>query len=410
MNARTAPQIFLSVMRPGSSGPERVDLGTRLKSIEYTEDEKKADKLTLKLDNYDLTEFERPSWRKGNIIHVQWGYPGDMAPERECIIQTVKGSVELHIEANGKEAVMNRKPKGRHFPQMTRAQVVKQILGEYSLAFLDANIEDDGIVYEQITQAGVTDYVFLRDVARRARKEFFLDFDGAHYHTRRTGQRPLREFIYFTDSQQGDIIGWSIDNDISAGKPGAVQLQGRNPDTKEDIDVTAGNASTQRDGDAPILEAIDETDGTAQNVANVASRHVGHTTEPTADAAMAKASGLYTQSQLAAVQITLHCWGDANVVAKSTIVVKGLGPVMSGTYYVTSATHDVGSGYTMKLKCKREGHGKAGGIAGTTPSDAKQNNLPPPPDGDTLQPFTVISQVDGTAGEGFRDTRGRGGS
>lgn len=409
MTVRDAPQVYITSERPGTGSPERLDLGTRFKGLTYVDDEKKADKLTIKLNNFDLTEFERSAWRKGNILRVSWGYPDAMCPERECIITKVKGFTELVVEAEGKEMVMARSHKNRHWENKTRAAVVKEILAEYHIAFETKNIEDTGITYSQITQGAVTDYVFVRDLARRDRFEFYIDFDGAHYHKRQLGQKPQRVFWYYTDPGRGDIIGISIENDISATtKPGGVTLQGRDLDKKEDFEVKAGNKDTPRDGEGTVLEAIDEADGTPHNVENRASAHKGPAGEATKDAAQHKANGLYTQSQVNAVQLGLHCIGDPNIVAKAVISVKGIGPIMSGNYYVNEVTHNVGAGYDMKIKCKRDGFGKAGGIAGDAASKAKVNNADAPANQDGTEGFTDVNPQDGSTQEKYRDTRGRG--
>lgn len=423
---RTAPQIFIQLAKAGS--PERVDVGARVTGFTYEDDEKKADKLTLKVDNFDLSELERPTWRKGNILIVSWGYPGQMSPERECVVLSAKGGLELTIEANGKEQLFNRTTKSRVFANMKRSQVVEQIAGEYGYEGDRLQIEDTEIVCEQITQAKMTDYQLLRDLARRERMEFFVDFDGFHFHKRNTGQKPLREFVWYIDPNAGDILTWSIDNDITAGKPGKVTVKGRDPLTGEDIEATADNSNTPRDSLAPQLEAaapadlIDEqtgvqTEGVIPNTHPAASEVVINTTEPTQEAALRKAQGLYTASQINAVQITMTCWGDPDLVAKSVIKCSGWGPILSGNYYVTSAKHDVTGGYTMVLKIKRDGHGKAtssgggaagGGAGGGADSKGTQNDKAAPPAEDA--PLTEIDQTSGSGTETtFGDKRKREG-
>lgn len=405
MTHRTGPQVYLRAGKPGKT-PERVDLGKRLEGLKYDDEEKKADKLTLTIDNFDLTEFERTTWRKGNIIAVSWGYPGDMSPERQCVIQTIKGGVKLHIEALGREAVLGRKVKSRQFEDMKRSDVAKQLAGEYGYGSSKQTIDDSIVVHEQITQGGVTDYVFLRNLAVLLRWEFFIDFDGFHFHPRRLGQKPHRKLHYYNDPQEGDVLSWSIDNDISAGKPGAVQVKGRDPITKEEIDVKADN-STPRDSPASVLEAISEEDGSAKDVEGVASLHVAPTMAKSKEEAEGVAKGLYTQSQINAVQLSLTIWGDPGIVAKSIVQVAGLGPVFSGNYYVSSAHHQVVPGYQVTLKTKRDGHAKAGGAAQDTKSKATVNNADAPPDDGGLDKLTKVNEQDGTAEESYIDKKGR---
>ena len=78
---RTEPVFYVKVA-PEGEGAERVDLSHKVLSFVFEDSEKKADKLLLTVDNWDLKNFDDPVWRKGNILEVSWGYPGDMAPAR----------------------------------------------------------------------------------------------------------------------------------------------------------------------------------------------------------------------------------------------------------------------------------------------------------------------------------------
>jgi len=86
LQQRTDPQFSVTVVPEGST-EERVDLSERVLSFVFEDSEKKADKLVLTVDNWDLKNFDDPVWKKGNILEVSWGYPGDMAPTREVVIQ-----------------------------------------------------------------------------------------------------------------------------------------------------------------------------------------------------------------------------------------------------------------------------------------------------------------------------------
>jgi phage protein D len=409
---RTRPTLYVQLSHTGSN--ERVDVGQKVTSFTYDDEEKKADKLTLKIDNFDLTELEQSTWRKGNILVVSWGYPGAMAPERECVIQSTKGGLELHVEANGKEQLFNRSTKCRIFENMSRSAIVKQIAGEYNFSDDRLQIQDTKVVYPQITQAKLTDYQFIRDMARRERFEFFTDFDGLHFHRRNLGQKPLREFKYYIDPDDGDIISWTIDNDISGSKPGSVRVQGRDPDTGDDIDVTADNKSTPRDSLAPSLDVAapadlineqtgTQTEGVISGKHPAASEVIVHTNETTVDGATRQAQGLYQASQINAVQLSMTCWGDPDIVAKSVIKISGLGPILSGNYYITSVKHELTSGYVMVIKCKRDGNGKSTGAGGGAPgggagggadSDGTQNNKNAPPEDNAA--LDEISQQTGS--------------
>ena len=72
--------------------------GGHIMSLAFEDDEKKADKLTLIVDNFSLDHIDSPIWRKGNRVEAQWGYPGFLSPLRSFTIQKVQGSIKLKVE------------------------------------------------------------------------------------------------------------------------------------------------------------------------------------------------------------------------------------------------------------------------------------------------------------------------
>ena len=161
-------------------------------SFKYTDKERAADVLKLTVDNSDLTQFDDPVWRKGGKLRVQWGYPGGMSPERTVVITSVKGFRELQIEANALSVVMNRVVKCRTFDNTTISQVVRDIATENGFGPDQQIIDEFDEVQEVITQARLTDAQFLRRWASRVGAEFWVDFDGLHFHERRMGEPPVR--------------------------------------------------------------------------------------------------------------------------------------------------------------------------------------------------------------------------
>jgi phage protein D len=116
---RSEPVYYVRV-KPEGGGDERVDLSEKVLSFQFEDAEKKADKLVLTVDNWDLANFDDPVWRKGNILEVAWGYPGEMAPAREVVIQSVKGFQALNIEGHAKSVLMNKVARCRTFERSRR--------------------------------------------------------------------------------------------------------------------------------------------------------------------------------------------------------------------------------------------------------------------------------------------------
>ena len=252
---RTEPTFFVRVV-PEGRPPERVDLSERVLSFVYEDSEHKADKLVLSVDNWDLRNFDDLAWKKGNLLEVSWGYPGDMAPTRQVVIQKVTGFQVLAIEGHGTGVLMNKVARCRTFENVRRSDVVRRIAQDNGYGPAVQDIEDTQHVLPVITQARMTDAQLVRRLADREGFQFYVDFDGLHFHQRRLGQRPTRVLRWFTPPEVGEILTINIDNDVTA-KPGAVTVRGRDPIRKKDIDERGSNDQTKRDSLAPVIELVD---------------------------------------------------------------------------------------------------------------------------------------------------------
>lgn len=402
----SAPGFYVAVRPAGSQHEERVD--DRVISLSFEDEESKADKLTLSINNYDLTQFDSPLWQPGNVVVFQFGYPGAMSPVRRMKIQTVKGFNPLAVEALGDEVQLNRQPKvDKRWEKVKRSEVVREIAKQYGVPDEKIHIKDTELVLPQVTQASLTDLQLIRALAAREGYEFFIDFDGWHFHPQNLAQAPIRTFTYFTDRTIGEIESISTEDDRGPGKPGAFVAQGRNPLTKETFKVTGSDAST-RDrttltSERTAVSASDIYDDdsraappppAAGPLGGVAQDQVGASTEATQEAAQRSVNGAFRQQQMRAVTLSLTCRGDAQLLAKSTIRIDGLGPSMSGIYYVVRVKHDLANGYKMAVKAKRDG--KATAVAAgafpktTAPAKAKENPAAKAPDAEPPPPLKEV--------------------
>jgi hypothetical protein len=352
---RDSPTYVVKVIPEGKSA-ERLDLSERVLSFIYEDAEKKADKLTLTVDNWDLKNFDDPVWKKGNILEVSWGYPGDMAPTRQCVIQSVKGFQALSIEAHAKSVLMNKVAKTRVFENMTRAEVARKIADENGYGSSVQDVEDTEASLPHVTQARLTDAQFLKKLATREGFEFYIDASGFHFHKRRTGQKPIRILRWYTDPEQGDFLNITIDNDVT-GKPGAVRLKGRDPLRKKDFEGNGTNDTTDRESLAPVIEIVDPKTGESHLEKRASSEETRHTTG-NATTAKREAEGRFRNVQHLTVELSASIAGDPRVLAKTVIEIQGIGKRLSGKYYIKEAKHKIdGSGYQVDFKSLRDGHG-----------------------------------------------------
>lgn len=400
--SRRAPHIYVTIDREDQNGEDKaLDLTEKIISLTYVDAERKADKLVLEVDNYDLSNFDDPIWRKGNFIRVGFGYAGNMSPQREVVIKKVTGFQRLRVEAYAKSVLMHKDKKNRIFEDMTRSEVVKMIAEEngYSGEFL--NIQETGTKVPVISQPAMTDAALIARLARLEGFEFYVDFDGFHFHERKVGQQPLREYTYFIDQGQGDILNINIENDITA-KPGRVKRKGRNPITKETIDETADNTTdTNRQVTGGAFEIVDGETATTALMSRSSSEEVQPTSQPTAEAAQAEAKGRFRRVQQTAVKMTMTTIGDPQVLAKTVVRINGIGRRLSGVYYVKEVEHVLSpEGYVQNLKLIKDGHGghtgqrskaKTRGLPEVTANaTGKANDKPTKPDNNTLTRIQAI--------------------
>ncbi len=352
---RSAPTILVRLRT--SRGKDLRVVSDEIKSFKYTDSDRKADKLQLTVRNDDLSNHDDPAWRKGSELVVTWGYPGQMAPARTCIITKVTGFQTLTIEARAKSVLMNRVVKTRCFEGKSISDIVRDIATENGFGTNQQHIDDSGEVIEVVSQARRTDAQFLRRWASRLGFEFYVDFDGFHFHERRLGQRPIRKIRYHTGGV-GDIIGEPrIDNDLT-GRPGRSKVCSRNPETKEDICSTADNNSDKdRATLSPIIEIVDpDTGATTEGV--LASEDVVPTADTTNDAAKRRARGRFRRTQQVAIKMGYAMVGDPLLLGKSVVQMEGMGQRLSVRYYLTEVEHDLAaSGYVCNVKQISDGHG-----------------------------------------------------
>lgn len=418
---RTDATYFVRLLDLNGKNPKRVeDESTRVVSLAYEDTEATLDKLALTVDNYDLSNFDDPLWAQGNGLEVSWGYGGNMTPARTCTITSVKGASLLTVEAVDKSIAMHKAAQEMTYRALTRSQIVQQVAARNGYGPSQQHIETTSIAYEHEHQARETDAAFLMRLARRQGFQFFVDFDGLHWHQRKLGQAPLRQYIYFTDPGEGDILSWNVENDVTV-RPARITLAGRDPITKSDILATGDNKSTERTGLAGVLDVFTSSEppkaenepetpeGPIRTVNPITGETgmliIAHTTEPTAAAAKVVADGHYKKAVLT-VDLTVNCVGDPGQVAKSLVTFKGISQRLSGNYYVTKVKHSITGGqYTMAMTCKRDGRSSLPNAPTAQRSDAKQNAQPPKPGGD-LEPFKTVDAF-GRVTTGYRDTRGR---
>lgn len=355
MSDRTA--IFYFVARLSETGDaEPVDLTQRVISFSFTERESGMSKLVLTVDNKDLANFDDPLFEYGGRLRVAWGNGRGVAPLRDVVIKKVVGGRELTVTAVTKEgSLLDTKKRRRRFENVRRSDVVRQIARENG--FREPDVEDTPELFPSIAQSNLTDGQLLRKLAHLEGFEFYIDFDGLHWHRRRVDQAPIREYIYFIDQEDGEVIDFNVENDVTR-RPGKVTVKGRNPKTKTDIEATTSNEDDpDRDVLADVSVAID-----GESAQLTFRKEVAHETTISSNVesqvdAEREAKAAYRKAQQQAVKMSLDLRGDPTLIAKSVVQVSGIGRRLSGRYYVKEVVHtlDASGGYNMSAKVITDG-------------------------------------------------------
>lgn len=388
MSSRDEPVFYVRLIQAGKKRGTRIDVSKRVLSFEFEDHEKKADQLKLTVDNWDLSNFDEDVWAKGNILELSWGYIGNMAPARRVVIKKVTGSTQLKIEGYDVAFLLDTVQQNRCFSEMTRAQIVAKIAEANGFGPDVQEIEETEEVIEHVQQVRQTDAAFIRELAVKEGFQFFIDFDGFHWHSRNVEQSPIRELTWFADNS-GTIKSFSIDNDIT-GRPAMSVVRGRDPLKKKDFELTA---DLKRDAgkllgiDAEqvgqeeakkaavifrssavgrVIEAGSEIVGPLETLLARGARFVlGSSSAKTEGDARRQTRGKHKRIRQKTIKMKMAIVGDPSLVAKSLVRLSGMGKRLSGNYYVKGHKHKLGSnGFDGELELLRDGHSELNAKAG----------------------------------------------
>lgn len=427
---RTAPRFFVRALPDGAAGPAPrfEELETRITELRYVDEERRADKLSLSVDNFNLALFDDPAFKRGMQLEVSWGYPNNMAPSRLCVVQRITGGQVLKVEALAESILLHRETSTRVFENVRRSDVVRTIARERGYGDEVVDIEETPVVYPRIAQSGLTDAQLLVRLARQEGFEFYVDQTGFHWHRRRVGQRPVRVLHWFTDPNQGDIVSFNVDNDITA-RPGRVRRRGRDPLEGADIDESADDASDAgRETLSPIRIVVDPETRQTRTEVLTGSEETRPTTAPDAASARREAVGRFRRVQQTAIKMSMTVIGDPSLLAKTVVEVRGMGQRLSTRYYVKKVEHVIsGGGYVCNLELVSDGDGghstesrAARGLELLEPGPqtaGRPNTAEPAPgaettggaeEGEPLEPHVVVDPETRRTRTEYRDRRGGG--
>lgn len=402
-----------------------LDLSKHVLSFMYLDRSTKADRLELKVNNSDLRYFDDPVWRKGVILEVSWGYPGNMSEPSLCVIKKVTGGVELKVEALGQGILLHQIKKCRTFKNTTLQKLADQLQFEYQdILMYEAAVQKDpkmqttahSLQIIHATQAAQTDAEFLQRQARKfglvfsVNKKGKIEFFDPGEHMKKA---PTRTITWRGGT--GDWESFQIDNDLTS-LLGAVTTKAIDTKTKGSVEGRADNQSTARPGLMPVQEAVCRAKAVSgvtgqTHYRTVACESVETTTagEAGKEQVQAKADGKFKASQRAQIKLEGSLIGDPYLAAKQNIVINGLGKRCSGVYHLIQVRHEIAhhGKYVTHFVAKGDGHG--GYQEGkNTPSQAEQNTQKPNDDSAVTNTVERVKAVNKKTGQTHYEFKARG--
>lgn len=356
---RSAPGVrIVALANERASSGEPVDLAGRIIGFTYEDSEKKADQVSIQLDNFDLALFDREDLVGGATLEVSWGYPGNMAPPRRVVVKKLKGFQTLTIEGQATSVLMNREAKTRAWTSKSRADVAKEVAGEYGYEGEFVDVEDTEEVLDTINQTAETDARFLRRLAAREEFEFFVDDGGLHFRTRNQASAPTHVLTWFADPGRGNVISLNVESDL-VRRAGRVEVRGRDPLAKTTVTSQATSATVDRATLGDVLEVVDPETGSTSLQQRNATTSVHPTSATTPAQATRESAARFRRAERGTVKLSMQVVGDPTLRAKAVVEVRGISSLLSGKYHVTDAKHVISSsGYLVELKLTRDGTGQ----------------------------------------------------
>jgi phage protein D len=329
-------------------------LDGRVLSLTYEDTEAKADKVTLELDNRDMTLFEREDLLGGALLEVSWGYRGAMAASRRVVVQKMKGFEVLTLEAHALSVLMHRHERTRRFEHQRASDVAQAIARDHGFADTWTVIEPTERAYDLLNQAAETDAGLLRRLASREGFVFYVDDTGFHFHRENLQPAPTHVLGWRTGSDVS-VMSISVENDVMR-RVGKVSVRGRDPLTRSTQEGAANSDTAPRTTLGEGVAVVDPETGALSMEVRSASEAVR--ADSTGDA-QREANNRFKEAERPTVKLTVETLGEPSLRAKTLVELRGLPPLLSGKYYVTEVRHTVNvEGYKCSLKLVRDALGR----------------------------------------------------
>lgn len=350
----------------------------RCKHFEYEGISDKMNRVTLKFENNDLRllDNELLDESQNNKLKFQFGYVDELTEPKEYVIQSNEGLKLVTVVAFQQKTEMSTQSRSDVYEQVKWSDVAIAVFKRNGLAY---QVEDTGVVYEQIVQSNESDNKFLKQGADKIGFEFYVENGVGHFHSKDFGQKPVRKFKYYPDD---DERAKAKLRDITpkaknVSKPPQTTKKGFDPYEGKEYEASSNKDNVDRTTAGEGTYLYDKGTGDEQYIPG----KVEPSEHPKEVQAKEESDGEFKKTEENVVEADGDFVGDPAVLEKKLIEIENLGQKFSGIYRVKRCRHIIsgssGSAYSMRGTLTKNAYHKGGEDTG-----AKVNKKKAPEEGE----------------------------
>jgi phage protein D len=357
-DAGQAPQVYASRPTLTVDGQKQAQLADRLLELMVEETVEGLYRAEATFANFDQVGngfnylyFDRALLDFGKPIQIEMGAGQSAAKVFDGRLMALEGRFphkrppEVLIMAEDRLQDLRMTRRTRNFENISDADLFRQVASQQGL---QANVDVSGPTYRVLAQVNQSDLAFLGERARAVDAELWLD--GKQLNVVSRSKRKTNDV---TLTYQQGLLEFSVRADL-AGQSTGFSVTGWSVASKEGIKFRATSAALGGElngdvgGSAALQQAFGERD-----------QQIVHALPFNAQEAQALAEASYRRWARRFVTGVGLADGDGRIQVGTSLTLKGLGPLFSGKYYVSSVRHmfdDVG--YRTWFEVERPGIGK----------------------------------------------------
>lgn len=385
-NAGTAPVAgYLKFFGPRffieADGEIATDIAAAVTKLEYKDDEKNSDQLTITVENRGLRFTDDPRFREGVRLRVRWGYANDLSASRQCVMARAKpsfpsnGVPTIQMIAFDVRQVLNRTGNPKNWGPVQSSDVARKVAERYKLD-IDIEDSDDARKEDRVQAANCTDMQFLLSLADPLNWDCYIEGTTLHFHKKRFDAPPVFEFVYYRSST-GTLL--SFDPSVKMNKPsktGKAGADGKTGKSKEEegkgeeanlgwfqintnegqgqVVASSPRAQGSRSGESSTDGAGSGIMGGVQRLVRAVRGKILVAASPeTNDKVLKKhANGRQGKIDMKAVEASAQMIGTPRLRARQNVKISGVEKTYDGNWRIKSSTHIiVPSGQIYTVSC-----------------------------------------------------------